>query len=136
MKTVFWVFTVVLCVAGAGLSQQQSVSWDGASADITGQAANVNSIPGAWVAADAVWGTTDEVVPVVGSQASFKAAIAQAGIAQRAIAQLNAGGDTVFVGGEVQMPKVLLVMLLHPGRTSLGLTQPLSMTILRCPRFP
>ena len=98
MKTVFCVFAIVLWIASVGLSQEASVSWDGASTDITALSSNVRS-NGLWDAADAVWSTTDEVVPAVGSQPSFKTAIAQAGTAQRKAAEVNAGSDTAGIFG-------------------------------------
>ena len=89
-----------LCI---GISHAASVSWDGTSADITGLTANIKTTPNAWNASDEVWNTTDEVVAAQGSQASFKAAI---GIlpGQRKIAQINAGSDQIFVGGNELAP--------------------------------
>ncbi|MCF7972224.1 MAG: hypothetical protein K9N55_00250, partial [Phycisphaerae bacterium] len=72
------------------------VSFDGSSTDIAGQ--TTTNTPGPWDAGDAVWSTTDEVVPAIGSQAAFKAAIGQAEAAQRKIGQAHTNGH-VFVGG-------------------------------------
>ncbi|MHC4556974.1 MAG: PEP-CTERM sorting domain-containing protein [Planctomycetota bacterium] len=89
---------VALMLACVGLSEAAVVSWNGYSSDITDLGGNVNSTPNSWDVVDSVWSTTDEVVSAVGGQASFKAAI---GIlpGQRRIAQINAGSDQIFVGG-------------------------------------
>jgi len=89
---------VALIIVCAGLSEAALVSWNGYSSDITDLGGNVNSTPNSWDAADSVWSTTDEIVAATGGQASFKAAI---GIlpGQRRIAQINAGSDQIFVGG-------------------------------------
>ena len=89
---------VAMMVACAGLSQATSVSWDGASADIVDLSGNVAAVPNSWTTADSVWSTTDEVVPAVGSQASFKVAIGRL-MGQRRTAEVNAGFDSVYVGG-------------------------------------
>jgi hypothetical protein len=99
-KTYFLSCIMSLCI---GISHAASISWDGTSSDITGLSANINSTPNSWGATDTVWSTTDEVVAAVGSQASFTAAI---GIlpGQRRIAQINAGSDQIFVGGNELAP--------------------------------
>ena len=79
-KLIVSFFCVVVLVPYAALAQEATVSFDGSSADIAGQPTTNTSGP--WDADDAVWSTTDKVVPAIGSQASFKAAIAQAGTAQ------------------------------------------------------
>ncbi|MHC4556973.1 MAG: PKD domain-containing protein [Planctomycetota bacterium] len=95
MKCSVCVALMIVCV---GLSEAAVVSWDGYSPDIADLGGNVNSTPNNWDTVDSIWGTTDEVVSAVGGQASFKAAI---GIlpGQRRIAQVNAGSDQIFVGG-------------------------------------
>jgi hypothetical protein len=99
-KTYFLSCIMSLCI---GISHAASISWDGTSSDITGLSANINSTPNSWGATETVWSTTDEVVAAVGSQASFTAAI---GIlpGQRRIAQINAGSDQIFVGGNELAP--------------------------------
>ncbi|MDH4203360.1 MAG: PEP-CTERM sorting domain-containing protein [Phycisphaerae bacterium] len=94
---------LLLVAACVGLSEATVIGWDGYSTDISGLAANVNSAPGVWEAGDTVWATTDEVVAAVGSQTSFKAALGVAPGA-RNIAQINAGSDQVFVGGNEVLP--------------------------------
>jgi hypothetical protein len=95
-KLIVSIFCVVVLVPYVALAQEATVSFDGSSTDIAGQ--TTTNTAGPWDADDAVWSTTDEVVPAIGSQAAFKAAIAQAGTAQRRIAQAHTNGH-VFVGG-------------------------------------
>ncbi|HUV63032.1 MAG TPA: LamG domain-containing protein [Sedimentisphaerales bacterium] len=95
-KLIVSIFCVVVLVPYAALAQEVMVSFDGSSADIAGQP--TTNTPGPWDADDSVWSTTDEVVPAIGSQAAFKAAIAQAGTAQRRIGQAHTNGHA-FVGG-------------------------------------
>ena len=95
-KLIVSIFCVVVLVPYAALAQEVMVSFDGSSADIAGQPST--NAPGPWNEDDAVWSTTDEVVPAIGSQASFKAAIAQAGTAQYAVGEAHTNGH-VFVGG-------------------------------------
>ena len=98
MKCLLCVMLMIACV---GMSEATVVSWDGASSDITGLGSNINTSPNDWatdLALDSAWSTTDEVVAAVGSQASFKAAIGRLP-GQRRIAQINAGSNQIFVGG-------------------------------------
>ncbi|NQV31680.1 MAG: hypothetical protein HQ515_03250, partial [Phycisphaeraceae bacterium] len=95
-KRLFNSLCVLLLIPCVGLSLDAVVSFDGSSADIAGQTTTNTSGP--WNADDAVWSTTDEAVPTLGSQAAFKAAIAQAETAQRRISQAHTNGH-VFVGG-------------------------------------
>jgi hypothetical protein len=88
---------IVLMLFLGGLSHAAVVSWDGSSADITGLTENQRS-PDVWTIADEAWNTTDEIVPAVGSQASFKVALSNVSdIRQRAL--IRQDWDRIVVSG-------------------------------------